>query len=282
MRAPLRWVGLGAFGLAGVSLFWAFGIEPDRLIVRRFEVCVPGWPPELDRLRVAALADLHVGAPFVGLDKLRQVVAETNRTRANLVVLLGDYVIHGVRGGQFVEPEPIAHELRLLTAPLGVFAVLGNHDRWLDGPRVQHAFQSQGIEVLENRVTQIHSGGGRFWLAGLGDLWTGDPDVTGTLARVPTEAPLLCMTHNPDVFPSLPARVSLTLAGHTHGGQVDLPLLGRRIVPSKFGERYASGLIQEQGRLLFVTSGIGTSILPIRFRVPPEIAVLDLRACSTS
>jgi predicted MPP superfamily phosphohydrolase len=114
------------------------------------------------------------------------------------------------------------------------------------------------------------------WVAGVGDLWTRDVDFGSALRAVPEGEPVVLLTHNPDVFPGVPARVALTLAGHTHGGQVALPLVGRPIVPSKYGQRYAYGLVIEEGRALFVSPGIGTSIIPVRFRVPPEISMVTL------
>ncbi len=119
--------------------------------------------------------------------------------------------------------------------------------------------------------------GAALWLAGIADLWTRTPDIDKALAMVVDDGPVLMFTHNPDLFPRVPARVALTLAGHPHGGQVDLPLLGRLVVPSEFGARYADGHVVEEGRHLFVSSGVGTSILPVRFRVPPEVVVLTLR-----
>jgi uncharacterized protein len=127
-------------------------------------------------------------------------------------------------------------------------------------------------------VASVEHHGRRLWFAGLADLDARRPDVAGTLARVPSGDPVVVLTHRPDVFPDVPARVALTLAGHTHGGQVRLPLLGALVVPSKFGSRYAAGLIEEQGRRLFVTSGIGTSTVPVRLGVPPEIAEITLTA----
>ena len=118
----------------------------------------------------------------------------------------------------------------------------------------------------------------RFWLAGIGDFWEGRHDVGATLASVPLGQPVLAFTHNPDVFPEIPERVSLTVAGHTHGGQVYIPLVGRPVVPSRYGQRYAIGHIVENGRHLFVTPGLGTSIIPVRFLVPPEVSVLELQA----
>jgi len=154
--------------------------------------------------------------------------------------------------------------------------VLGNHDWWFDGERIAAALRAQSITVLENDAAELVVDGQDLWLAGIADEMTRLPDAELALARVPVGATVLALTHNPDVFPELPARIALTVAGHTHGGQVALPFFGRLVVPSHFGTRYAAGLIIEGTRRLFVTSGIGTSIYPVRFRVPPEIAVLTL------
>jgi uncharacterized protein len=191
--------------------------------------------------------------------------------------LLGDYVIQGVVGGRFIPPEETARALSGLRARHGVVSVLGNHDGWFDGLRVRRAFVEAGLRPLENEAVRLTDGASILWIAGLADLWTGKPDVETALRHVPAGEPVLLLTHNPDVFPTVPERISLTLAGHTHGGQVALPLLGTPIVPSAYGQRYASGLVEEDGRLLFVTPGIGTSIIPVRFRVPPEVSVLTLK-----
>jgi predicted MPP superfamily phosphohydrolase len=265
-----------------VLAVWACWLEPSSITVRRVSLELPKWHAEHADMKIAVLTDLHVGAPHMGLGQLRRVVERTNAEGPELVLILGDFVIGGkdheggVLGGTFVEPEPIAAELKNLRAPLGVFAVLGNHDWWYDGERIARALKSAGIVVLENRAMRVERGGRAFWLAGIADLWTRTPDIAGTLAQVEGDDPVLLITHNPDIFPEVPPRVSLTIAGHTHGGQVNLPLVGRPVVPSKFKQRYAMGHVIEQGRHLFVSGGVGTSIVPIRFRVPPEIVILTL------
>jgi predicted MPP superfamily phosphohydrolase len=265
---------------------WAFWLEPNSITVRRVNLSVPRWNDEQRGLKVAVLTDLHVGSPYMGLDKLRRIVARTNDERADVVLLLGDFVIGGRRdgggteggvlGGAFVEPEPIAAELKNLRAPLGVYAVLGNHDWWFDGVRVTRALEGAGLVVLENSAVRVERGGRGLWLAGVADLWTRKPDIEGTLKQVTSDEPVILFTHNPDIFPDVPPRVSLTLAGHTHGGQVNLPIIGRPMVPSQFGQRYAFGHVVEDGRHLYVSGGVGTSIIPARFRVPPEIVILTL------
>lgn len=278
MRRVLRIVWRAALLALVLAGLYALFIEPDRLVVREESLRLPGWSHDLDGLRVAAIADVHAGAPFIDEAKLRRIVAETRAARPDLVLLLGDYVIQGVKGGHPIAPERTAKLLGRLHARLGVWAVLGNHDGWLDGGRVARALERNGIQVLEDEAVQLGAGDRAFWLAGLSDLWTGQADIAKTLAAVSGDRPVLLMTHNPDVFPRVPRRVALTLAGHTHGGQLRLPFLGSPVLPIDAGEKYARGHVVEGGRHLFVSTGIGTSIVPLRLGVPPEISVLRLFA----
>ena len=257
-------------------LVWSVVVEPGRLVVRPVLVRSGAWPSGRAPLRLAVLTDLHVGSFRNGLDRLDDVVARTNEQQADVIVLLGDY-IQGHTGAR-VPPEPIAERLSRLHARYGVVSVLGNHDWWFDGWRVRAALERVGIRVLENDAVALGDGSDGFWLAGVGDLWTRPMDITAALSAVPAGAPVILLSHTPDVFPGVPARVALTLAGHTHGGQVALPWIGRPIVPSKFGQRYAYGLVVEDGRVLYVSPGIGTSIVPVRFGVPPEITIVTLVA----
>ena len=175
-----------------------------------------------------------------------------------------------------VEPEITAAVLKDLRAPLGVYAVLGNHDWWYDGQKVRRALEQNGIRVLDDEVAEIKWRGKSFWLAGLADLWTRPQHVTETIAKAPPGSTVIALTHNPDIFPDFPQSVPLLLAAHTHGGQVNIPLIGRPIVPSNFGAKYTAGHIFENDHHLFVTTGIGTSIIPVRFRVTPEIVLLTV------
>lgn len=269
---------LGVSVLLGVLLImWSMFLEPSRLVVKPTTLEIPGWPSGFAQCKIVALSDLHVGAPHITLDKLRRIVQLTNEQQPDLIVLLGDYVIQGVIGGTFIAPETFIEVLKDLRAPLGVYAVLGNHDWWFSADRITRVFQQGGIRVLTNEAVPLERQGQTLWLAGFGDLFSQRDEIEKTLHRVTTSDPILALTHTPDIFLKLPPQVILTLAGHTHGGQVNLPLLGRRVVPSDYGEKYAIGYVEEGPRRLFVTTGIGTSILPLRFRVPPEIAVLTIR-----
>ena len=271
-------VTLLVFCLGGVLGLWAFWVEPASLRVSTTEIEIAKWPKACDGMEVLVLADLHVGSPYYGLEQLREVVAKANNLNPDLILLAGDFVIHGVVGGSFVEPEHIAKESAQLRARLGVYAVLGNHDWWHDPVQISRTLESAGIAVLEDASLAIHDGACQLWLAGISDYWEGEHDVDKALRDIPEASAIIAFTHNPDVFVSVPERVAITFAGHTHGGQVNLPLLGRLKVPSRYGERFAAGHIREDGRDLFVSTGLGTSILPVRFRVPPEIAKVTIRS----
>lgn len=258
---------------------WAFWFEPNSLAIKKVEIKLENWHKEHDGLKIAILTDLHVGSPHINLEKLSFLVAETNKEKVDLVLILGDLVSTKVKGGQFIEPEPIAELLKGLKAEK-IVAILGNHDWWYNGERVRKALQDVGIIVLENSSISFSKNEKNIWLAGLADFWTRKVDLNKTLEETKDDNPILLLTHNPDIFPEVPEQISLTLAGHTHGGQVKLPLLGRPIVPSKYGERYAIGHVKENNKNLFVGSGVGTSIIPIRFCVPPEVTILTIKKSS--
>lgn len=255
---------------------WSVWIEPDKLTVKAAMIAIPNWPSGFASFKVVALSDLHVGAPHITLDKLREMVQQANEQQPDLIVLLGDYVIQGIPGGRFTDPDTFVEILKDLKASHGVYAVLGNHDWWLGEAQVTRAFERVGIRMLTNEAVRMERNGSTLWLAGLGDFFTRHDDLEKTMRSVTSPDPILAITHTPDIFLKLPPQVVLTLAGHTHGGQVNLPLLGRRVVPSDYGDKYAIGFVEEGERRLFVTPGIGTSILPVRFRVPPEISVLTI------
>ena len=273
---PIRRIAVLAITSALILAVWVFWWEPSSLDVIEQTIAVNRWHVEHEGLRIAVLSDLHVGAPHRDLASLQELVSITNKRTPDLVVILGDLVIQGVLGGRFVPPEDIAKELSRLRAPLGVVAVLGNHDWWLDGERVRRTLSSEGITVLTDQNLRVTYNNRSFWLMGLDDLWTRGNHLKATLASIHDDEPIIALSHNPDIFPEMPPRVSLTLAGHTHGGQVNLPVIGRPIVPSRFDQRFAYGLIEENGRKLFVTGGVGTSILPVRFRVKPEVVIVTV------
>jgi uncharacterized protein len=252
---------------------YAFVVEPQRLVVHHVPIALPAHPG-LRGLRIAVLSDLHLGGVHMSAARLARVIARVNDEHPDLVFLLGDFV--GALRRERDSLRPLTEALAGLRAPRGVYAVLGNHDWWFDGPGVTDALEAAGIVVLADRAVQVVHEGALLLVAGISDEATQRPHPGRWLSTLPPGLPILAITHNPDVFPRVPARVALTLAGHTHGGQVRLPWLGRAIVPSRYGQLYAAGHVVDGGRDLFVTTGVGTSILPLRLGVPPEIAVVTL------
>lgn len=288
----------GATGLSG----YAVGYEPFSVTETRYRLTPPGWPRGL-RVTLAVLADIHACEPWMSAGHIRAIVARTNALAPDATLLLGDYVVaHKWIFGR-VPSGDWARALGALTAPLGVHAVLGNHD-WWDDPIAQlrgagptesgTALGSVGIQVYENDVMRLTKGGQGFWLAGLGDQYAlrnrgrrhggrGLDDLPGTLAKVTDNGPVVLMAHEPDIFPRVPPRVALTISGHTHGGQIRV--MGH--IPFKpYGrtEPYAYGHFVERGtdrfpgveRNLIVSGGLGCSGLPVRFGAMPEIVVIEL------
>jgi predicted MPP superfamily phosphohydrolase len=266
---------------AGAALAaWAGWIEPRRLVLRRETLYLRGWPRRLDGLRAGVIADLHGGVPHMGRTAIARAVATLAAESPDIVLLLGDYVDASPLWGGRLAPETIAAELAALDAPLGRFAVLGNHD-WRAAPgRMWNALDAAGITVLENEAAPVDAPGGRLWVAGLADMRNRVPDMAGALRDVPDDPdqPVLLLSHDPDMHPAVPARVALTLAGHVHGGQVAIPVLRRPAIPSHHGERYARRHHDDDGRRLYVSSGLGTSGMPVRLLAPPEVVLLELRS----
>ena len=261
----------------GVLIFWGFLIEPGRLVVREHTIQIENWPRELTGLRVAVIADIHVDNWFINDKKLRSIVERTNQLQPHLIVILGDYMSGNGWVKRTVEPEVFAAVLKDFKAPLGVYSVLGNHDWWYDGNKVRRGLEQNGIKVLDDEVAQVDARGTSIWLVGLADLWTRPQKINETIDKVPQGAPIIALAHNPDIFPKLPQRVQLLLAGHTHGGQVRFPIIGAVVQSTDFGDRYERGYLFENNHHLFVSSGIGTSIMPVRFGVTPEIVLLTLK-----
>jgi predicted MPP superfamily phosphohydrolase len=298
-RKFLTSLGFSGAGMVGLSSY-GFAVEASwRLDVTRYPVAPPNWPRGL-RLRIGVIADVHAGGPAMPVERIAEIVARTNALKPDIIVLLGDFAASHKLKTRTVAPEEWAGVLGELEAPLGVHAVLGNHDWWDDlaaqrtrkGPVVgRRMLEREGIPVYENDAVRLRHNGHAFWLAGLGDqmafldgrnkrAWRkfkGVHDLPGTLAKVGDDAPIILLAHEPDIFPEVPSRVSLTLSGHTHGGQVRL--LGYSpMVPSRYGNRFAYGHIVEGDRNLVVSGGLGCSILPVRIGVPPEIVLVDVAA----
>jgi predicted MPP superfamily phosphohydrolase len=280
----------GGAALAASTGGYAFAVEPRfRLIVTEWDLATPKWP-HTHPLRIVALSDIHACEPWMPASRIGAIVEKANTLRGDIIVLLGDYTAGMARFRTGLVP---AHEwagaLGALSAPLGVHAIAGNHDWWTDIAEVRNALIAVGIPFYQNRAVKIE-GETPFWLAGTDSMvahklpghgqFAGEDDLPSTLQQITDDAPAVLMAHEPDLFVGVPDRFAVTLSGHTHGGQVRLPFLGRPVVPSAYGQRFAYGHVQEEGRDLIVSGGLGCSILPVRFGVPPEITVITLRSAT--
>ncbi len=274
--------GTGVIGAAD-----ALAVEPGfSLIIKEWSIEHLDWPAAASPLRIGVLTDIHAVEPWMSAQRIEGIVDQLNAQRPDVIVLLGDYV-NGLRRRYYVREVPIAEwiaPLKKLRAPLGVYAILGNHDWWSgEAPNIRRAFWKSGIALLENAALKLSRGRDHFWVAGIKDQLASESrgvwDLEATLHHITDRAPVILLAHEPDIFDSVPASVTLTLAGHTHGGQIYIPFVGR---PGFFADnaryaRYAYGQFERNGRYMIVSSGLGLSNIPIRFLVPPEIAIVTLR-----
>jgi uncharacterized protein len=288
-----------ALPLIGVATgVYAIGVEPNFILrVKRYRLTPPGWPAGL-RLRFAVISDIHAGEPYMSAARIRRIAEAANALNPDAVLLLGDYNAGHFFVTKAVEPQQIGEALSVLRAPLGCYSVLGNHD-WWHGPlltspsdgtvAIRRALRQAGIAVLENDAIALAKDGRRFWIVGLADQLIdamaqidhdaqklGGDDLDRALAKVSDDAPAILMAHEPFIYPTVPNRVALTLCGHTHGGQVNLPLIGPVVGDLRFGAKYVYGHVAQGGRSMIISGGLGESVAPVRLLRPPEIVEVEL------
>lgn len=272
MMTRREFLSLSAGALAGYSLGLGGGWWRTGLRVNRQMIHIPNLDPALEGLRVVLMSDFH-HSWWVPAERIREAVRTANALQPDLVALTGDF-IH--RGSAW--PDGCFRELARLRARHGVFGVLGNHDHSGGAAGAsRRAMAAAGIPELRNSGVDIRRAGGEFRVAGIPDLWHGRPNLHQALGSGGTVASALLLSHNPDFAESLnDPRVALMLSGHTHGGQIRLPLVGAPWTPSRFGTRYLAGLCRGPQSRVFVTTGVGASFPPVRFGAPAEIACLTL------
>jgi hypothetical protein len=272
-------VGLALFALAAALLVWAVLIEPRWVARRELQASLQKWG-QGQPLRVAVAADWHLTRRplwrVMSVERARGIVDQINAAKPDLILLPGDFIAdRGFDPRDHPSAEQaIAAELARLKAPLGVIAVLGNHEWMHNGPAFAAALRSRGITVLENQAQPL--AGTPLWIVGVGDHSTGHSRPAEALRRVPANVPVLVMMHDPASLLDLPPFPGLAVAAHTHGGQVYLPGIGAPIVPGAAPRQWAYGWITYGDNRMYVTSGLGVSILPVRFNMRPEWVLFTL------
>lgn len=274
--------------ILGLLVSYAYFVEPRRFVVVEETIAVPNWSTNLNGFRVVAISDIHAGSNYAPEERLREVVEKANAQNADIIVLLGDYVSESKWSERSLSRSDgtdrtelkmsvaiIAENLRGFRAKYGVYAVIGNHDWYHNDKKVDAEFEKVGITVLENEVAEIEVGGEKVNIWGIEDLWKNRRVPTeGSFDSIADKKNIIAITHNPDSLFKAPGEISIIFAGHSHGGQINVPVLGP---PAFFNDpRFMDGHAEVDGKHVYVTSGVGTSVIPFRFRVPPEIAVITL------
>ena len=242
-------------------------------MVREAGVGLPGWPDGQRPLRILLASDLHVQGPDMPPERLVRIVGQINALEPDLVLIAGDFSGDRQLATRWYSYDEALAPLSGLRAPLGVVAVLGNHDHWRDAEAARRALVANGVRLLANDALRV----GPLALGGLDDDFTGHDDLPRTLARMREAGGVpVVLSHGPDRFPELPAGVGLMVAGHTHCGQIRLPIVGAITNESRHGDRYGCGRIDENGRTLIVSAGLGTSVLPFRLGAVPDLWLVEI------
>ena len=263
-----------AFFIFVIMIFWGIFVEPNMLVVRKIDVSLKNWNVEHNSLKIIFIGDLHTKP--MDLNRLKKVVKTINNQKPDIVFSIGDYV-NGNSYKETLYPRVIAKELGKVESKYGFYTVLGNHDYDYNSVRIRKELEKNRIKVLENDTIPLDIDGKRLWLIGIKDFTVCHTNLSKNIKQVSDdENPVILLTHTPDVFPELGSRVDLTLAGHTHGGQIVIPFYGPIYVPSKYGKKYYKGYFEDKNKKMFVTGGIGTSVFPIRFNNFPEVVILNI------
>lgn len=261
-----------------VLMVWSVIIEPRWVVHRSFDVTFKHH--QTLGLKVIVTADWHFTKQplwrVMTHARAQTIIADINKAHPDIIVIAGDLIAEPRQKPVFASTveEEIAQTLAHLKASKGVYAVLGNHDNWYNHARMKQALEQQHIQVLENAAS--YNNAAQLWIAGVGDAMTGHAKPANTVSQIPIHAPTLLMMHDPVSFTELPTLNSISVAGHTHGGQIYMPWLGAIVSPSRAPRSWAYGWVKHHHNWMYVTSGLGVSILPVRFNMRPEWVELHI------
>lgn len=262
---------LGSAVAGAVGYGYSIQVEPSWLSVEQVEIPIKKLKPALEGFKIVHMSDIHLH-PYTQLEFVRKAVAKANTLQPDLVVLTGDYVLESAESIFELAPA-----LASLNSKYGIFTSLGNHDLWTNAEVVLAGLRQAGLPVLVNDGVALGVGSDLLYLAGLDDGWSGQLDLSASLAKLPQDAPVILLAHEPDLADNfaLDGRISLQLSGHSHGGQVRLPGIGAPILPH-LGRKYDQGLYRVRDMWVYTTRGIGLGPVPTRFNCPPEITEITL------
>ncbi len=251
--------------------YWNATRDP---IIRTATIAVADWPANTPPLRVLHLSDVHVAGPDMPPRRLRTIVRQLNALKPDLIVIAGDLISEAGMFAQVYPAAEVVAPLGGLRAPLGVIVAPGNHDHWFDAKALSAELKKNGITVLQNEAVRR----GPLIIGGVDDDFSGHADVPATFAAMAAlgVGPRVILTHSPDSAPDLPSPVAAVFAGHTHCGQLVFPLIGALSSVSRYGNRFACGLIRDGQQWVVVGAGLGTSILPLRYGAPPDVWMVTL------
>lgn len=253
-----------------------FCIEPSRLSITRRDISIPKLPPELDGFTIAHLTDFHY-KPEDDHALMEKVVSAVNAENVDLISLTGDYVDHDKK-----VLVPLLEHLEKFTSKHGLVASMGNHDGW-SGPRSYYKglFEKIGCSFLINQNTQLDIAGSSLHIAGSDYVWKGKPDAAATLKGIPNNSTVVALVHEPDYFDTMRKvrNINLQLSGHTHGGQCRVPWIGYAPRRVSYGRNFLYDLYSKDNSQIFVSRGVGTTGIRVRFACPPELAILTLKTC---
>jgi hypothetical protein len=259
--------------LAILLLAFAYRSATAEPVVRRTSVALPDWGEGEPGIRAVLLSDVHVGGPDMPPERLARIVEQVNALSPDIVLIAGDLITDKRAATRWYSMAEAIAPMAAFRTRLGAFAVLGNHDHWRNADQARAALKRAGVRLLENEAVRV----GPLALGGLDDDFTGRARVAATVPALRAlPGAKMVLSHSPDPFPELPADVQLMVAGHTHCGQIAFPIVGPLSTMSRYGKRYACGIVREEGKTLIVTAGLGTSGLPLRLIAVPDMWLIEL------
>ena len=274
---------LTAGGLGTGGYFYAREVEPRMLDITRHTIKNAELPSGFDGVRVIQFSDTHIGFQYT-MEQLKQLIIKINKLKPDLIVFTGD-LLDDPR--HFTEKNKLISMLSNLDAPLGKFAVYGNHDHGGYGSDLYKQIMEQsGFTLLLNTSTAIKLlDGSSIWIAGIDDAMLGNPDLNASMAKIPTNSYTILLSHAPDkAEEAAQYPIQMQMSGHSHGGQIQIPFYGPLVTPP-FAEKYVEGFYTvgpNDGLTLYVNRGLGTTRLPFRFLSQPELAIFTLKSEKTS